>query len=778
MAVTHKKQATFITIASDNVGVSSCTFEIETRATAVKLSFAAAYSNGAASYVHPGLQAGTYSAYFTCKDTAGNNASGETTAITSEKSQLKAALTLEKENFYPKDSVESRIKVTDVDGKIITDATIEASMAGPTNKGRQYFYYSTLCDCYKAWTWFSESDSLGDYELKITVKHSDYDNATLSKTVKLLKPVLNLVMKSDKTEYNPSDSIQLEIAATDKEGNSVTDAYLTGDIRDASTGALVSTIYPWKKESKYVYSYWVSADSLGKSLIITVQASWKEQKSNSTLTISITKRGLNADVVLEKDVLIPGDNLNGKVKVFDKDGNTISDAIVSAELYDENGNYQRYISAKYEDGFYYLDPYKIQEWAQMGEYKLKMKISKGTESITVEKKITIQKEKLNVEINFDEPSYRPGDRMYLQILVTKPDGSVVQDAFVSGNIFPLNQETRKIEGYEGTPQVCRLYVSPKGPIYYKGDFVQKYYVEDVYISDWCPTGKYVLELSVGKGGYADAKITKEFDVNLGSISLESGFKISTQGGKSNLDIYAEAKDSKGKIVQNAEIKGFLHPLNGTGCLKELQFWFDTSLSRHRSSTFLSKSECPEGDYTLELKASSRSFETANITKVVEIKYEKGYEHDVFVPAASGTPAGACKEVSCGPNCVQTVCGTPTPTISEPKVVDKACLQKCENTVNDLEKESLGQSSTSLENCIQSCYVTKQTEATIKPSDIEAMKSKLEQIQIDVSETKEKVGAIENLLKAILAFVRSFLGSTFLTAAPSSGITVNTTAAIG
>ncbi len=762
-----------------------------------------ATASGIASYASPGLAEGEYRMHFECSDNAGNVGKGVEVTVKSERKSLSLTLTFNKENFYPNENFEPRIKVTDSEGVIITDAAVNGILTYSSGTKPISFFYSSLCDCYKAFFWFSESYVTGQYTLNVTASGTNYKAKSMEKSFLLIKPSLKLSINTDKTEYNPGDSASVSVTATDSEGNKITDVHVSGDVRDASTNALVSTIYPSYKDGYYVYDYYVGSESLGKSLKISVESTWKEQKASASIVISVTKRGLNGDVVLEKDVLAAGDILRGKIRVFDKNGATISDAYVTIEISGPYGNstsaggtaavsavsakyktggFSFTVNTKYKDGFYYIDDFRIPEQITSGKYDIRIKISKKDETVEIVKTITILKENLNIDIVFDKTTYAPGGRVNLRILVTYPDGSVIKDAYISGEIFPLEQTTRELEGWKEPPSIktCRMYVYPIGPIHYKESFVQKYYIDDVYIPAWCPIGKYVARIKVGKAGYEETEYTEEFDVTLGKLILETGFKIDSQQNQVNLIIYAETKDETGNFV-NARVRGYLNPLSNVTCIKEIYMSYEgyesvmyKHAATHKANVVLSKAECPAGDYVLDLTASEPSYLEANITQVFRIEYKEGYEYGVYVPpVVTGTPT--CKEISCGPNCVQKICSVAPETCPTTTVVDKACLNKCQSDASELEKAYQGSAEFDMKVCVNNC--TKQVGCEeISAVGSGEMLNKLEEIKNELVKTREQVGAIESILRTLMNFLMSIAqGMGFASQPPAMapGATVTT-----
>lgn len=647
---------------------------------------------------------------------------------------MAGTLTL-KDVYYPSERLECRLSLTDSAGTIITDASVRGTLTFGETTSYITFSHSFLCDCYKEWHWFSEGSMPGTRTLTVTATHSDYDTLTITKSFDLIKPSLELILTTDKTEYNIGDMIKISAKATDSQGNAITNAYLTGEIRDAETGGLIGSIYPrWKEsENAYIYNYYFRSEMLGKKLNVSVTGSWKEQKTTSSTIVSITKRGLNGDLSLEKNVFSPGDILTAKIKVFDKNGNTISDAHVSAQLLDSKGRSTRFLKAEYKDGYYYLDEYYIDEWIKTGTYTLKVSVIKYEEKITIEKKVEIKKEKVGVEIIFDENTYRQEEMIYLKILVTHPDGSTITDAFVSGEIFPLEQEVREIEGWGETPKVCRMYVNPEGPIYYMGNFIQKYYVESIRIPTWCPTGTYVLRLKVSKPGYDDVELTKEFQVLLGKINIETGFKIESQVGSANVFIYAEVKDDKNEPMRNVDIMGYFHPVAGKACIKRTgHFGYDDYTKRFTSKIHLSESECPEGNYMLEIEAKNPAFETAKVEEIVEVKYKEGYEYNVVLPPT--IPPEKCKK----------------------NVVDKECLKACTSKLKEAEVQT-EEIEKETKNCVEACHKEVDCRAiSVIPVDEEEMLRKLEEIHTEIKETREEVGVVSRMLEGFIDLITSIL----------------------
>lgn len=661
-------------------------------------------------------------------------------------SVLTAALTGIKDQYYPAEQSEARVTVTDETGKVVTGASVSASLLqSGLSKKSIYFSYSTLCDCYKGWVWIDEG-YLGTYTLNITAKKTGYTSALLSKSFEVVKPTLILTVSTEKSSYYPDEKITIIINSRDKDGNNV-DTDLSGEIRDEN-GFLIENLYPWKDTGLNAYKedHFVSSKEVGKTLKITINGNYKEQKDSKSVLVSVTQIGLMVEAFIDQTTLKPEDYLTGKIEVKDKEGKIISDAWVDATLYDPNGNQAHYITATYKDGFYILDKKKINEGQMAGDYKLKIKVTKAGDKKEIEKIIKIEKNKIGVNIEFDQAVYKPGDRVYLKILVTDPQGNVMQNAWVSGEIFPLSTETRIPEGYPSAPQVCRIYLSPEGPIYYQGGFIQKYFVDEVYINDWCPIGKYVLRLKVGKSGYEDVTIEKEFEVVLLKLLMETGTSIISEVNSAKINIYAELKDESGKMLRDVDVKGYLHPTFEKGCIKEVRMYFDDMTKRYMATQYIDNKECLEGKYNLELTASHQSYSPVNTTSIIEIKYKEGYEYRELTPAV--IPEAACRVISCGPDCFQKTCEREQPC---KVVLNEGCLVKCKELK---EGKDIG-------DCVKGCE--KRECAQTGSSENEMMK-KLEDIQKGVEETKKEVNVIGNIIRSIWNFFRSIFGLPAITEA--------------
>ncbi len=761
-SIIPNKQVTFSTTVSDNVGIKDCKLVKD------GTNYIATVSTATSSYTFAnGLPEGNYNIYFECSDTSNNIGKGTSVTVTSAKQPLQITISLPKTTYYPAENLEPKVTVTDVSGKIVTDATVKSNITGPKTY-YPYFFYSTLCDCYKSFHWLGEDVLVGDYTLYFEASHPDHKSAVASAIFKVVKPtVQTFTITTDKTEYYSGDYVIATVTAKDSFGNAIKNLYITGELRDADTGKLVGPIYFSTSEDVYTYKYYLGSESLGKSYKFSAGTTWKEQKANASATITVTKRGLNADVVLEKNVLSPGDSLRGKIKVYDKDGNIVKDASVSVNVKDTQGFVSRYLTTTFKEGVYEIESWKIEDWMSVGKYTLEIKVSKYPEEITLEKSIEITKQRLNVEVILDRTSYKPADNMHIKILVTYPNGTIAKDAWVSEEIFPLTSEPYVTGKEPFRTTLCRVYESPISPVYYKGEFIQKYFLDSVYMPTDCPNGKYVLKVKVGAKGYADAEVLKEFDVALAKLFIETGFHVDSQTDSVKLLIYAEVKDENGKAIEFATVDGELRPAEEfKGCVKQFTLYYDKFRSRYVGDQFLSKYECTEGSYIIQLKGSSMSYETADVVQGVSIQYKQGYEYKAYVPA---TPyiESACREVSCGPNCVQKVCAP----ITEAKecfnlVTDEACVKSCqENVEKDEETVSKTSSITGqatattvdLKECIEKCTMKVPCQgAGVQTVPIELMISKLDEIKQAVEETKEEVGGLKQILLFLIDFVNSIL----------------------
>lgn len=758
------KQVTFSASVSDNAIIKECKLVKD------GTNYTATVSAEKASYTFSsGLPEGTYNLYFECTDTSSNVGKGTSATITIVKQPLKIAISLPKTAYYPAENLEPKVTITDSSGTIVTDATVKSNITGP-KPYYPYFFYSTLCDCYKSFHWLGEDVLVGDYTLYFEASHPDHKSSVASTTFKIIKPTIQtFTITTDKTEYFSGDYIIATVTAKDSFGNTIKNLYIPGELRDADTGKLIGPIYFSPSEDVYSYKYYLGSESVGKNYKFSAGTTWKEQKANATITVAVTKRGLNADVVLEKNVLSPGDSLRGRIKVYDKDGNVVKDASVSVNVKDSNGFVSRYLTTTFKDGVYEIESWKIEDWMSVGKYTLEIKVSKYPEEITppLEKSIEITKQKLNVEVSMDRSSYKPGDNMHIKILVAYPNGTIAKDAWVSEEIFPLTSEPYVTGKEPFKTTLCRVYESPISPVYYKGEFIQKYFLDSVYMPTDCPNGKYVLKVKVSASGYGDTEILKEFDVALAKLFIETGFHVDSQTDSVKLLIYAEVKDENGKVVEFATVDGELRPAEEfKGCVKQFTLYYDKFRSRYVGDQFLSRYECTEGSYIIQLKASSMSYETADVVQGVSIQYKQGYEYKAYVPATPYTES-ACREVSCGPNCVQKVCEP----ITEARecfnfVTDEACVRSCQENV-EKEEETVSKTSsitgqaiattTDLKDCIEKCTMKVPCQGAGVPTvPIELMISKLDEIKKTVEETQEDVGALKQILLFIIDFVNSIL----------------------
>lgn len=796
---------TFTASVSDNVGVIGCNFSFG------NATYQATMSGNVAGYTLSALE-GNYSVYFKCWDTAGNAGTGATATVTGSKPQLSVSISLPKTTYYPTDNFEPRITITDASGKFVVDASLKSNITGP-KRYSPYFYYSALCDCYKGSQWFDEGALIGDYTLTVTASHPNYKSAIATVSFSVIKPSLKMTMSTDKTEYNPGDSIKITAQIKDGLGNAITDSSVKAEIRDADTGSLITTLHSHLKDNNYYYEYYTGSESLGKKYTISMSVSWKEQSASDSRTVSITKREINADVFLEKDIFMPGDILQGKAKVFDKNGNIIKDAKVNVEIKSPPSEKSgaagksepamfRWLSSTYKDGFYEIEKWRIDEWILEGNYTLSVRIdSGGLEAITLEKNIRITKERLNIQVFLDQISYAPGDRVYIKILVTYANGSVVPNAHVSGEIFPLIQEiinqTAGITGaatlvspgarIAGEPTAfCRVYVSsPQGPLYYKGEYIQKSYIDDVYIPHDCPAGKYAMRARVSVPGYADTEVTKEFDVNSHKLLLETGIKINSRPDAVDVAMYAEVKDDQGEFIPYANIRGYLHPSETTEkekieeCTKNIYFEYNEFTKRYISKVFLGKYECPAGKYLIGIITSQPSYESADAEQTVEINYSKSSEYNIVIPPAIGTPV--CKEVSCGTNCVNRICETPTPSQDcYAEVSDKDCVRNCVDRAAAIEKEAATSKAKTVmtqdikaqaveigvPDCVKECIKKVPCRGSaVTPPETQDMLAKLEAIDAEIKEThtevietRKQVDALTQWIESIIDFINSIVAT--------------------
>ncbi|MFH1229205.1 MAG: hypothetical protein V1678_02140, partial [Candidatus Aenigmatarchaeota archaeon] len=367
----------------------------------------------------------------------------------------------------------------------------------------------------------------------------------------------------------------------------------------------------------------------------------------------------------------------------------------------------------------------------------------------------------------DQTSYAPGDRIYIKIYVTYSNGSIVPNVNIGGEIFPLIQEetmptgesilisggailTEEPRGVKNLPRICRIYVYPVAPIYYKGEYYPKYYTEDDYIPNDCPVGMYALRLKISTPGYADTEFTKEFDVALHKLLLETGFKTYSRPDSIELDMYAEVKDDQGKTVPYANIKGYLHSF-GEECTKTIYFGYDEFTKRYTSKTNLGKYECPAGNYSLEIAASQPSYEAAVVEQAIEVNYSEGFEYGVVVPPGGGVPI--CKEVSCGPNCVNKICEpSVTPQECYEEVTDKDCVKSCIDESTTAEKAA---AEFNVKECMNNCIKKIPCKGSaVTPTQSQEMLDKLEQIREEIVKTREQVNVIQQLIRGIIDFFNS------------------------
>ncbi len=762
VTVMPNKAVTFTAVASDDAGIISCKLKRDDQ------DFTATYSNGSVSYSFAsGLAEGTYVMRFECTDAVGNTGSGQSATIAVEKPAMNAEITIEKSSYYPQESIEPRVKVTDAAGKTITDASIKGNLSLGNKTYGLYFFYSSLCDCYKSSYWLSESMLVGKYSISAEATAADYRKTSAVKEFSLIKPTISaFIVQADKSEYSPGESMQLTITMKDSVGNYITDAYITGEIREPATGALVNLVYPSKKGSVYTYSYWLGAESLDKSYEITVSASWKEQKAKASTTVSVLKKGLNADVVLEKNVLGVGDYLRGKIKVYDRVGSVVKDASVSLEIVSPQGYAVKHLITEFKDDVYEIEKWKVEEWTEGGEYAVKIKAASGQESIQAEKSFTVTKKKLNVEVSLDQTSYKPDERMYIRVLVTDPNGTVIDDAYVYGEAFPLLKEEPKIIGavtdIKGElvqdVHLCRLYPNFLKPLYYKGEFLQKYYIDTLYIPNYCPTGKYMLKVKVSVKGYDDTEVIEEFDIALAKLFIEAGARVDSRQDSANIRLYAEVKDERGETLEFAAVKGSIRSGGELlGCVKRFDLYYDSLAKRYYGDVYVGKHECPQSVYILQLEASKPSYETAEVVQDIQIQYVQGGEFRTFVVPGSQV---ACRETSCGPDCVQKVCEPEAGSVDCVEInTDKSCIETCTQSLAGIEKAiSEGQSaSVDLKSCVSRCAVKVPCKGSGMPLvSVEEMTKKLEELRKEIEQTKQDVGVLKQILLYIIDIINSVL----------------------
>ncbi len=694
-------------------------------------------------------QEGTFEVAMTAK--YGNASSTAATSFIVKPKSLSETVKNLNAKYFPADYFEPRITVTDESGKVVTDASVSGGIyqAGKLVQ-TVYFFYSNLCDCYKASAYLKES-YIGDYTLEFSVSKTGYSGMKRSYPFTVDKPTLVVTVKPEKETYYGEENAVFYITATDKSGTAV-EASFSGELRDEK-GFLISQAYPFRDGNQYKYSYYVGRDQVGKTLTLKVTGTWKEQKTDSSTSITIQKRTISIDVSLSSENLKLEDYLRGKIKVTDQFGTAVKDAFVDANLFDPQGNSISYFTASFKDGVYELDQRKIEDWFSSGTYILKIKVDKAGDTNIIEKKITIQKDKLGLVLEFDKPTYRPGDRVFIKFLVTSPTGEVLSDAFVSAEFFPLTTETRKLPEFPPQPQVCRNYINPQGPIFYKGQFIQKYYVGETFLNDFCPEGKYVLRVKVERQGYEPITEEREIEVTLTNMRMETGTKVTSEGD-ARVDMYAELKDERDNFINDAQIFGYIHPESGGGCIKNFDMFWDFKTNRFTSNQYLNRYECPEGNYIVEITSKHRNFRSVNTTQVILVKYNKNFEYRDIRPIAIPTPTGPgpigpqpdqCQVISCGPNCFEKFCAPPACT----KTQDVACVTNCKS----LNIEQVGIET--VKSCLQQC---EKEQCNYPQSSQDDIRQKLDEIQKDVRETKQQVGVIENLIRSIIDFINSLFGA--------------------
>jgi hypothetical protein len=683
-------------------------------------------------------------------------------------------VTTDKKEYLPGDSIKLTITIKDSLGNFIKDVSITGEIRDTDTGNLVNTIYPFLVGDVYTYTYYLGSESSGKtYKISVNATWKE-QKAAADTTVKIIKPTIQtFTLTTDKKEYLPSDSIILTVTIKDSLGNVIKDARITGEIKEVDTGMPATTIYLRVVGDVYTYTYYLGSESSGKTYKISVNATWKEQKAAADTTVTVPKKGLNADVVIEKNVLRPGENLRGRIKVYDKDGNIIKDAKVEINIQGSQAfktGYIKYLSTTFKDDSYEIEPWIVEDWVAVGNYTLEIKIQRYTEGIRIEKSIEITKQQLNVDVFLDRTSYKPGDRMYIKILVTYPNGTVAGandkgGVWVSGEIFPLiaepftaatGAETSVGEKEFYQPGLCRIHLSPIPPIYYKGEFIPKYFLDSPYIPTECPTGKYVLRVKVNAPGYAEAEVSKEFDVSLAKLFIETGFSANSQVDSINLAIYAEIKDENGKAIEFASVNGIVRPAEEfKGCIKQFSLYYDSFLKRYLGNQFLSRYECPEGNYLIQVKASSASYEAAEVVQTLVLQYSKGYEYRGVMPA---TPSeSACREVSCGPDCVQRICEPVAPARECYNfVIDDECVNVCKQKLEEVEKE-ISKEAVDFKECIDKCTVQVSCQGSDVPVvPIELMIEKLNELKKEVAETKEEVSGLKQILLFIIDFVNSIL----------------------
>jgi hypothetical protein len=245
----------------------------------------------------------------------------------------------------------------------------------------------------------------------------------------------------------------------------------------------------------------------------------------------------------------------------------------------------------------------------------------------------------------------------------------------------------------------------------------------------------------------------------------------------NLDIYAEVKDDAGNVVPYVNIMGYLHPLEEEGCLKRVGLSYDDYIKRYTTTAYLQQYECPPGVYMLEITASRTSYGSAKVEESVLINYTEGYEYSVLLPPAIGILPPVCKEVSCGPECVQKVCSTTTPVEQcAEEVVDKDCIRSCKDKATAVEESASKGTAAAfdLDSCVASC--TKNIPcrgSNVTSASNDEMMKKLDDIHKEVSETKGTLQEIRDMLAGLIDFLKSLFASRFMTAAPQIATTTTT-----
>ncbi len=261
-----------------------------------------------------------------------------------------------------------------------------------------------------------------------------------------------------------------------------------------------------------------------------------------------------------------------------------------------------------------------------------------------------------------------------------------------------------------------------------------------------------MVLTSGKEGFEEVNYTKEFEVTLSKLVLESGVKVDSYSDRARVYFFAE-------IIED-EDKEFFHELTVEGeivqddgeCEMDIYLNYDPGLRRYTGETTLVREECSAGDYTLKLKAHGPQYETVSTVQKFEVKYEEGAEYKVI---RSGED---CEEVSCGENCIQSVCEASESVSAACRVVlDKGCLASC--------KEKTSESA--IESCIESCEIEQC--GPVMSSD-EEINKKLDQIYEEIKETREDVGVLQSMIQGLIDFLSNLFGwgetTTVTTAQPA------------